>query len=307
MIIKLLCKEINISYLSVPLKIINRTIIYSFMISYIIWNLIILINPNPNPSNLLETGGIESYNRVNILTEQNYVFWSFTNFIQDAAKLDFGYIEGGYDDRFSIIFDKLLNTILFLSCGLITSVVLSILLLMINSKLKYDYTNNINLLNLSYLHIFLIFFIIDKIVKYDLNALPFYLLLFLSSLIVSIGSGILADFYLLLKEEYQNIMNKDYVIFAKDSGFSQHMFAFKELILNLITISISRIPIIFGGLIIIEYRLSDSGLGGISHFILDKIKSGDNMSLYVSVMFCILFFSFLYFISEFIQSEIIKR
>ena len=72
MIIKLLCKEINISYLSVPLKIINRTIIYSFMISYIIWNLIILINPNPNPSNLLETGGIESYNRVNILTEQNY-------------------------------------------------------------------------------------------------------------------------------------------------------------------------------------------------------------------------------------------
>jgi|TARA_Y100000766_G_C18812678_1_gene558850 ABC-type dipeptide/oligopeptide/nickel transport system permease component len=125
--------------------------------------------------------------------------------------------------------------------------------------------------------------------------------------IVSLGSGMLVDYYNLIKEEFDNIMSKDYVQFAKDSGFNKYRFASKELIFNLISISISRIPLVFSGLVIIEYNMRDDGLEGISTFIFNRLDVGDDMSMFVAVFISIIFFSLIYFLSEKIKESLIQK
>ena len=58
--------------------------------------------------------------------------------------------------------------------------------------------------------------------------------LFLCSIVVGIGSGILIDYYSLLKEEFQSIMKKDYVVFAGYIGLNKWKFALKEILFNFV-------------------------------------------------------------------------
>jgi len=309
MISKILQKELQIPYIVRPIKILTKCIIYTFFISYIIWNFIVHINPNPMPKNILqENNSINEKYSINIATQQHIVFIEYIKFMTKVARFDWGEVANGEDSRLTLIIDKMSTTLLFLGCALITSIFLSILLLIINTKIKLKINRNTNLLNPSFLHIGIIFILIKLFIfDYQSNInMPSYAILLLSSFIVSIGSGILIDFYLLIKEDYQNIMKKDYVVFAKDSGFNYYRFAFKELCFNLLNISLSRIPIIFGGLIIVEYEFMNQNYDGISRLIF-KFMQGDNVSLFLCVLCCISFFSFFYFLSEHIQKEVMKK
>ena len=127
------------------------------------------------------------------------------------------------------------------------------------------------------------------------------------SIIISLGSGIFLDYYNLIDEEFRNIMKKDYVQFAKDSGFNTFRFAFKELAFNLISISISRLPLIFGGLVIIEYEMRHDNLSGISTLIFSSLNNANDQSVFCSVFVCIVFFMTIYFLTEKIKEILIQK
>ena len=259
-ILTFLNKEYDFNILGSIISIITQSFAYTILISYIIYNLIVTINPNPYPDNLLKINYsiYDSYS-VNIITDFDEVVNQYLKFISGAVTLDFGKVDVGNEDRFPIIIGYLSNTLFFLIGGLLMSLILSIILIFISyySILKKTVVELV--CKLSYLHLAMILWLIDglfrNIPQFDINNTSFPVLILFGSFFVSLGSGILADYYNLLKEEYDNIMRKDYVVFAKDSGLNYYYFAFKELLFNLINISISRIPIIFGGLVIIEYYI----------------------------------------------------
>ena len=293
------------------LSLLTQTIIYTFLISYILYNFMVIINPNPDPNNLLnEIDNIHSVSNVNFYN-QTQILAGYYSFLHDIATLDFGYIKGTYDYRINKITISLLNTLIFLAAGLIISLFISLLLLIIsNYKILQDTCINY-ICNISYFHIALLLIMFDFILvnffQTDINSTSFIMKIIFSSIIISFGSGILVDYYNLLKDEHDSIIGKDYVVFAKDSGFKYYYFALKELLFNLISITMSRIPIIFGGLIIIEYYLKDSGMSGICSFILKSLKYGDTYSLFTGVFLCVLIFTFLHFFSQKIQQELLNN
>tara|TARA_Y100001968_G_C19285956_1_gene681678 strand:+ start:63 stop:872 length:810 start_codon:yes stop_codon:yes gene_type:complete len=268
----------------------------------------VLINPNPDPNQLL----YQSYenniqSEINIFTHQSDILAGYYSFLSDAVTLDFGEIRGKTQDRYDMIMHSFYNTLRFLFSGLLMAFLLSMMMLFLS---RYSILKNtlVRLLcGISYFHISIIIYLLVYFI--DINALSYLPKMIIVSMLVSIGSGILVDYYNLLKTEHDTIMNKDYVIFAKNSGFNQYYFALKELLFNLINISISRIPIIFGGLVIIEYYMRDSGMSGIIMFTLKIIKSRyvDNYSVFSALFVCVIFFTGLYFLSQSIQQKLIRK
>ena len=304
-------KEYDLNTFGSVLSILAQSISYTILISYIIYNLIVSITYNPNPENLLEINpDIHQVHSINIIWDFDEVLSEYMNFLASAVTLDFGNLSTE-EERFSIILTHLLNTFIFLILGLLMSLLLSVGLIFLSSYSAIKNTLVFLTCKISYLHLAIILWITDDFLdiyfQFNINNASIFIIVLFSSFFVSLGSGILADYYTLLKEEYDTIMKKDYVIFAKDSGFNYYYFAFKELLFNLINISISRIPIIFGGLVIIEYYLKDSAMQGISYFIVDQLDGGDNTSIFVSVFICICIFTPIYFSSQFIQKNIIKK
>jgi len=304
-------KEYDFNTTGYVLSIIAQSCFYTILISFIIYNLIVSITYNPNPNNLLEINkDIHQVNSVSIIWDLDKIIGQYSNFISSAATLDFGNLSTE-EERGPIIMSHLLNTFIFLAMGLLMSLILSIVLIILSSYSILKNTIVFFICKISYLHLAIILWITDEFLnsqfQFDINNSPIIIIILFSSFFVSLGSGILADYYTLLKEEYDTIMKKDYVIFAKDSGFNHYYFALKELLFNLLNISISRIPIIFGGLVIIEYYLKDSAMQGISYFLVDQLDGGDNTSIFASVFICICIFTPLYFSSQFIQKNIIKK
>jgi ABC-type dipeptide/oligopeptide/nickel transport system permease component len=124
---------------------------------------------------------------------------------------------------------------------------------------------------------------------------------------LAIGSGVFYDFYLLLSNSFDNILNKDYSIFARILGYKPYKFARKELIINTASIIVSRLPILFGGMIIIEVftkgtKNSYSG-AGLEIF---RAFHGANIDYEMAFLYsvvCVFIFSFFFFFSEFLGDK----
>ena len=104
---------------------------------------------------------------------------------------------------------------------------------------------------------------------------------------------------------YNFIMSKDYVLFARNSGFNQYKFAAKELIVSIIYISTSRIPILFGSMIMVEI-MSKGVYEGIGVAIWKHIWTIQELNYNASfgtTFLCVIVFSFLYYL---IHNSVLK-
>jgi len=307
----ILNKNVNFNVKGFPLdkilSAISNSIIYSILIAYIIYNIIIYINPADAQLSFLRlSGSFKDSASINIFKDQLLILSQFYYFLSEAIQFDFGEVNGS--DRFSMIMYSFNNTLTFLFSGLFFSFFLSIILLLLRRFKIIEKTVIKLLCNISLLHISIIFIIFNQyFFTFTHPDISFTLKIFFCSLIVGLGSGLLLDYYNLVKEEFDNIMGKDYVQFAKDSGFNPYRFALKELSFNLISISTSRLPLIFGGLVIIEHKMRSDDLEGISTFIFNRMDSGDDMSIFSAVFICIVFFITIYFFSQKLKESLIKK
>ena len=102
-------------------------------------------------------------------------------------------------------------------------------------------------------------------------------------------------------------MNKDYVTFARNSGFKPYRFASKEIIMSIIYISTSRVPIIFGSMIVIEI-LSQGNYKGIGFSIWLNIFGDPNYSAFFgSIFISIVTFTFIYYLTEFVKNKVLAN
>ena len=304
-------KEINFTIKGFPLdKILSagsNAIIYSILISYLLYNIIIFISPIESQLSFLRlSSSIKEINSINIFKDQLLILSQFYQFLISAIQLDFGAFNG--TDRFAMIISAFKNTLLFLFNGLFFSLILSCFLLFMRQFKIVEKTLIKFLCNISLLHIAVIFIIFNQyIINFTNQDLSLTWKIIFCSIVVSLGSGMLLDYYNLIKEEYDNIMGKDYIQFARDSGFNPYRFGLKELSFNLISISISRIPLIFGGLVIVEHKMRADGLEGISTFIFSRLDTGDDMSMFAAVFVCTVFFISIYFLSQKLKESLIRK
>ena len=289
------------------LSALSNSIVFSILISYLIYNIIIFINPVEYQLSFLKLPKTYSDgNLISIFQDQSLILSQYYAFMADAIQLDFG--KFGNTDRFIKINNAFQNTLLFLVSALIFSFLFSCMLLIVRRVKNIENTIVKFLCNISLLHVSIIFIIVNEyVVNFTNHDFSLFWKIMFCSVVISFGSGMLLDFYNLIKEEFDSIMQKDYVLFAKDSGFSPYLFALKELSFNLISISISRIPLIFGGLVVIEHKMREDGLDGISTFIFRSLDSGDDISIFSSVFICIIFFTTIFFLSEKLKESLIQK
>ena len=112
----------------------------------------------------------------------------------------------------------------------------------------------------------------------------------------------------IIKENNGRIIKKiGDAIFAEFSGFSKLVFTLKEITNSLISISTSRIPILFGGMIILEIA-SGGTLEGIGYLIWDSGFVNQNLRVFYSAtVFSIFITSFFFFLADFIDKSVLLK
>ena len=80
-------------------------------------------------------------------------------------------------------------------------------------------------------------------------------------LILAIGDNTLGDYFTVLREEIARILSQDYVGAAKARGCSVFWHAAREMGITVLDIVVSRVPILVGGVIIVEESFAYFGLG----------------------------------------------
>jgi len=296
---KLLKKVFNVQLL---FNLITNSTLSILLISYVLFSMFSILQNTENDYyftdyNAMESGSIgegESYkSNLNLIFDQDIIFENYVNWLFDFIQGEFG--PTSYDDPNPLFKEIKLNVFssLKLIClGLLVSFIISLFFLYLSSFPLAKKTIVDPFLSISLFHIlFTAFFLFQVLVKIGL---PFKLAVVLS---ISLGSGILFDYYTLIFNSYDTIINKDYAKFSKNSGFSILKFTFTELLINFFTITLSRIPILFGGLIILEVYKPE--LEGIGFLIWRSIQTvGDTPpalhTVYISsiIMISILFYIF---------------
>ena len=92
-------------------------------------------------------------------------------------------------------------------------------------------------------------------------------------------------------------MNKDYSLFAAYSGYNVYKFARKDLLTNLAVITLSRLPILFSGMIIVEVftRGKEPSYTGIGFRIWDSLKYNNFEITLTATVLSIFILTFIYF------------
>ena len=237
------------------------------------------------------------------ITVQGEIIIHYINWINSALHLDFGQAYSYPPTSIlSLVGSKIFISSKLIFFSLLIALALSIIIIILR---KYKLINEIiiePLLSISFTHI-LVTIIVCKII-FDIKIGSS---MFTSSLILCLGSGFLSDFSYLLYKEYENIMSKDYAIFAEFSGFSKLLFTLKEMTISLISISTSRIPILFGGMIILEIA-SGGALEGVGYLIWDSGFVNQNLRVFYSAtVFSIFVTSFFFFLADFIDRKILLK
>ena len=294
------------------LNIISKTIFTTIIIGYIVFNIMYIKNTCPKTNdNLLElcyepclTGQcIESRS---ILSDQAIIIDHYSSWLFKAlTSLDFGnFEENTSKDVFSYASIAMLNSFILILFSLFLGFLLSVIAIFFGKNRKIKHYLIEPFLSISFIHL-AIFVLLFKFVVTDAS----FLSTFLVCLMGAIGSGILFDFYTLLDNEHSYIMNKDYVLFAESSGFNQYKFAAKELTVSIIYISTSRIPILFGSMIMIEI-MSKGVYEGIGVAIWKHIWTVQELNYnaaFGTTFLCVVVFSFLYYVSDYLKEYVINR
>jgi len=296
-------KEILYNFLTILLK----SFLTTLVIGYIIFNIIYVRNQCPMNENIFwcqSNEQVPDWDGRYIISDQPIIFYEYSEWVFNALFLDFGVFDM-YDK--AEVFDYALNALslsfFLILVTLIVGLLISILLIFLQ-KFPFIRDNIIEpILSLSFIHI-AIYAIYFKYFLTDPSLLSSFLLCFITAL----GSGILFDFYTLLNNEHKFIMDKDYVTFARNSGFNEYRFAYKELVMSIIYISTSRIPIIFGSMIIIEI-LSQGYYKGIGFSIWANVfvQNINYSAFFGSVFLSIAVFTFLYYLTEHIKLSVLEK
>lgn len=282
--------------------IILNSIFTSLVIGYFVFN-ISYIEKSCNPlQEYCEIRG--DYLSKDFISNQIEIFNSYLLWLQKAVYLDFGSDASG--PLFNQIIEYFFLTFKLIMGSIIIALSLSILIYRISFFDKINKHLIIPLMSISYLHLALFIFLFSSYTQssiyYNDGGIWDD---FIVCLILVISNGMIYDFYTLLKEEHDVIINKDYSIFAKHSGYNQYIFIFRELIISFIYITISRIPILFASMTILEV-LSGGKYEGIGRAIWGYIQKNElNMSgFFASTFSIILFFTLLYFTAEYLRSSL---
>jgi len=79
--------------------------------------------------------------------------------------------------------------------------------------------------------------------------------------ILALGNGTLSDYTSVLREELRRIFSQEYVVAAMARGSSRVRHGARETLVSLINVTSSKIPILVGGTIVLEWVCSYVGLG----------------------------------------------
>jgi len=259
-------------YILIPkyfFRVLIKSIIITFFISFI--NFIIL-DSVPGASGFLNQPFLHWYSKILIL--------------------DFDSINHQELQISSYIFSDLWFSFKYIFLSVIFALFIAIIFLYFR---KFKIINNFIIqpvLSFSFFHLIFFYWFIKDV--------PFIHSDLLLIIALAIGSGMFYDYYSLLTKEHDNVMNKDYNLFAGYSGYNIYKFAQKELITNLVIITLSRLPILFSGMIIVEVftRGMEPSYTGIGFRIW---KSLDQNLLQVSLtatVLSIFIFTFIFFIIE---------
>ncbi len=234
---------------------------------------------------------------------QEEIISHYIKWINSAMHLDFGQAYSYPPTSvLSLVSSKIYLSSKLILFSLLIALALSIIIVIVR---KYKLINEIliePLLSISFAHILVTIMIYKTIFDITIGSS-----IFTASLILCLGSGFLSDFSYLLYKEYENIMSKDYAIFAEFSGFSKLLFTLKEMTISLISISTSRIPILFGGMIILEIA-SGGTLEGVGYLIWDSGFVNQNLRVFYSAtVFSIFVTSFFFFLADFIDRKILLK
>ena len=294
------------------LTVIFKSLLTTIVIGYIVFNITYIKNECPKTNvNVLElcedpcVSG-ECIESRSIVFDQFIIFNHYSKWIFKAfSGLDFGKFEESTSrDVFTYSMKAMINSFLLIFLSLLIGLLLSIIAIYFGQNKNVKHYIVEPFLSISFIHL-AIFVVLFRFIVTDASLVSTFLVCF----ITAIGSGILFDFYTLLDNEYSYIMNKDYVTFARSSGFDQYKFASKELLVTIIYISTSRIPILFGSMIMVEI-MSKGVYEGIGVAIWKHIWTMQELNYNASfgtTFLCVIVFSFLYYFSDYLKKYIIDR
>ena len=246
-----------------------KSIIMTFFISFIIF---IILDSVPGASGFLRQPFIHWYSKILML--------NFDSANNQGPQIS-SYIFNDFWFSFKYIF----------FCVIFALILATIFIYFRKSKIINNYLIQ-PILSFSFFHLIFIYWFIKDIPYIHSD------LLLIFSLVI--GSGVFYDYYSLLTNAHDNIMKKDYNLFAVYSGYNAYKFAQKELITNLIIITLSRLPILFSGMIIVEVftRGSEPSYTGIGHRIWYSLKYHNYDIALIATVLTIFVFTFIFFIIE---------
>ena len=223
---------------------------------------------------------------------------SFLGWFTDALRLDFGTNGAGYPILEDIL-SALRVSSKYISLSVLCALFFAIILLYLSKIFYIKNTIGPIFLSLGFIHLIYLYEMFMDI--------PFIPSDFLMVFSLAIGSGVFYDFYLLLSKAYENIINKDYSIFANISGYNPHKFALKELLISTVSIVVSRLPILFGGMVIIEVFTNGirdyNGIGLRIWQALKEARPPDYELAFSASVVSVFIFSFIYFYSEYLMQR----
>ena len=250
-------------------KILIKAIIITFFISLIIFS---LLNSTPGAEGFLN---------------QTFFHWYCKILVLNVDSIN------GLDPQISsYIFSDLLFSFKYIFLSVSFALIISILFIYFRKSKIFNNFVIQPILSFSFLHLIFFYWLLK-----DITYIHSDLILIIA---LAIGSGVFYDYYSLLIKEHDNIMNKDYNLFAGYSGYNIYKFAKKELFTNLVIITLSRLPILFSGMIIIEVftRGSIVSYTGIGFRIWESIEKNLLQVTLTSTVLSIFVFTFIFFLKE---------
>ncbi len=285
-----------------------KSVFSSIAIGYLLYSFI-YINNNDfcSPSNILDSSCYLDNPHAegkNIIKDQPVILASYISWLKNASKLDFGeFSKNNSREVFPFAINRFITSIKLILLSVLISFIFSLVIhFSSQNQLLRDYLAE-PFISLSFLHIIIYAIIFKSFVS--IGTVSFLSTIVICS-IIAISSGMLYDYYALLKNEHDNIVNKDYVVFAFNSGLNKYVFAAKELIISFIYITISRIPLLFAGMAILEILSKGKyyGIGYTIWYYVNKASPKNYAIFFGSTIITIIFFTFIYFLSEHIKNKL---
>ena len=240
---------------------------------------------------------------ISFFDEQMSIFVYYVEWLFNAVKLEFGLASSSpYVTILDSVLDSLFVSATAIFLSLIVSIIISACLYQCRRNRWFIHVKDI-LLSFSLLHIIYFFFLFKSILSFNLtqNIIGVIFLL-------TMGNSFIIDFYSIFESEVKKILNKDYAKFGDFCGYNKIIFIKKELVISIISLSASKVPILFSGFIIIEI-ISSGRQDGIGYLIYNSGFANEvpNYQMFYSgLVFSVLFSSFFFFISDYIEETFLN-